>query len=539
MNRCEYCCFAVLLLAPAAFAELESISAASPRLIDAEIGNVTIINRNIFDLDDPEENRALYRFANTVHIRTRPDVIESQLLFESGELYDAQKLAESERLLRKSRYLGSAEIIPVKLEDGVVDLEVRTTDDWTLKPSLSFGRRGGHNKSEIGIEEHNLFGFGSQISLEFKSDVDRDSTALSYADNNLFGSRYALDADYANNSDGFWRRVRIGKPFYALGSTRANGFLMSSGRQIETHYDLGKAVSEYDHAFRRHEAFVGWSSGLQNKWTRRWTTGVVYDEHNFYAPLNGELPVAAIPEARQFVYPFVGIEFLEDEFIKDRNVDQIGRVEDRHLGANMSLRVGYSSAQNGSTADALHIDALYGNTIRPGKKSTLHLGASLTGRYEQGTARNVLLSLGSRYDRRQSEHRLLHARITANVGDKLDADNPLYLGGQSGLRGYPLRYQAGDKSVLLTLEQRIFTEWYPFRLFRVGGAVFFDAGRTWGGAPRGNRNLGWLRDVGFGLRIGNSRSSVGRVLHLDLAFPLDGTSDISNVQLQLEAKRSF
>ncbi|MCH8059447.1 MAG: BamA/TamA family outer membrane protein, partial [Proteobacteria bacterium] len=113
------------------------------------------------------------------------------------------------------------------------------------------------------------------------------------------------------------------------------------------------------------------------------------------------------------------------------------------------------------------------------------------------------------------------------------------LGGDNGLRGYPLRYQGGDKSVLITLEQRLFTDWYPFRLFRFGGAAFFDAGRTWGQSPSGGENLGWLRDVGLGLRIGNSRSSIGRILHIDLAYPLDGNGDISTVQLLIEAKRSF
>lgn len=358
MTHSEHYCIACLFLASAALAEVESMSAASPLLADAEVGDIRIVNRNIFDLDDPAENGALYRFANAVHIKTRSDVIASQLLFESGELYDDRKLEESARLLRKSRYLGNAEIVPVKLEDGIVDLEVRTTDDWTLKPSLSFGRGGGHNSTEVGIEEYNLFGLGSHIGLEFKSDVDRESSVLHFSDNNLLGSRYALAADYANNSDGFGRRVRFGKPFYALSSRRAGGVSLRSGRQIETNYELGEAVSEYDHAFRRHEAFIGWSEGLQEQWTRRWITGVIYDEHIFRAPIDGRLPVADIPASRQFVYPFVGIELLEDEFVKDRNVDQIGRVEDRHLGANMSLRVGYSSKQFGSSADALHLDAI-------------------------------------------------------------------------------------------------------------------------------------------------------------------------------------
>jgi hypothetical protein len=73
----------------------------------------------------------------------------------------------------------------------------------------------------------------------------------------------------------------------------------------------------------------------------------------------------------------------------------------------------------------------------------------------------------------------------------------------------------------------------------VGAAVFFDAGRTWGYSAVGGDDLGLLRDVGVGLRLGNSRSGAGRMLHLDLAFPLDGEDDIRGMQLIIEAKRSF
>jgi outer membrane translocation and assembly module TamA len=102
-----------------------------------------------------------------------------------------------------------------------------------------------------------------------------------------------------------------------------------------------------------------------------------------------------------------------------------------------------------------------------------------------------------------------------------------------------LRYQAGDSATLFTIEQRVFTDWYPFRIFNVGGAVFFDAGRTWGHDPLQGTNHGWLRDVGFGLRIGSSRSGLGRMLHVDLAYPLDGGADISNVQIVIESRTGF
>ena len=84
-----------------------------------------------------------------------------------------------------------------------------------------------------------------------------------------------------------------------------------------------------------------------------------------------------------------------------------------------------------------------------------------------------------------------------------------------------LRYESGTSRALLTVEQRFYTDWYPFRLVRVGGAIFADVGRTWGSGVIGNSDPGLLRDVGFGFRLGNTRSGLGNVLHIDFAFPLN------------------
>ena len=134
---------------------------------------------------------------------------------------------------------------------------------------------------------------------------------------------------------------------------------------------------------------------------------------------------------------------------------------------------------------------------------------------------------------------MFFATLNATAGQNLDLDNPVEVGGDTGLRGYPLRYQSGDSRVLFTVEQRYFTDWYPFRLFRVGGAVFVDVGRTYGDDPLGGPNLGWLKDVGFGFRFAPTRLGTKKVIHLDVAFPLDGDPSIDSVQLLLEAKRSF
>jgi hypothetical protein len=92
---------------------------------------------------------------------------------------------------------------------------------------------------------------------------------------------------------------------------------------------------------------------------------------------------------------------------------------------------------------------------------------------------------------------------------------------------------------LINLEHRVFTDYYWFRLFRVGAAGFFDIGRTWGPSISGNESLGWLKDVGVGLRLGATRSAFGNVIHIDLAVPLDRDQSIDSVQILVQTKGSF
>jgi hypothetical protein len=45
--------------------------------------------------------------------------------------------------------------------------------------------------------------------------------------------------------------------------------------------------------------------------------------------------------------------------------------------------------------------------------------------------------------------------------------------------------------------------------------------------------------VGFGLRLGSARSALGNVLHVDVAYPLDGDSAVKKIQFLVETRKSF
>ena len=504
----------------------------------ALIREVILERRNIFDLSDPEENKWLYRWANRLHIVTREKVIDSQLLFRPGDEYSSRLLEESARILRSNRFIFDADIEPVHYENGEVDLRVTTQDVWSLTPDLSFSRSGGENSGSIGLEETNLLGRGQLLRLKWIETVDRTSTRFEFEDRNLGQTWWRTFLRFADSSDGNTKFVSLVRPFHALDARWSAGGWMLIDDKRTALYRLGDEAAEYRHERDYHTVFGGWSRGLRDGWVRRWSTGVVYDDNRFSEAKDPTLP-AVIPEDRKLVYPYLGIEVLEDDFDTSSNTNQIGRTEDFYMGTRFTASLGWSDTSFDADRDALIFSASANTSFGSLDKTALLLDLRSDGRRESGQTKNAKTRLNARFYHRQSEKRLFFMTLSGTAGHDLDLDNPVQLGGKSGLRGYPLRYQTGDSKMLFTIEQRYFTDWYPWRLFRVGGAVFADVGRTWGDNPIGEPNLGWLKDVGFGLRLAPTRFSTNKVAHIDFAFPLDGDPSIDSVQILLEAKQSF
>lgn len=513
-------------------------SAAELESRGAIIGRIYFDKKNVFDTTQPGENKSLFRLANRLHIITRDSVIEQQLLFRPGDKYSKRLLEESERLLRRNSYLFDVKITPVRFENGVVDVNVWTRDLWTLMPGFSVSRSGGENRSRVSISERNLIGTGVTLKLSYTDNVDRSSTSFDYLDRNVGNSWTTALVRVADNSDGGTTLVSLIRPFYALDTRWSAGTVFLDNERIDSFYDLGNRVAEYTAETNSLSLYAGWSAGLSGGWVRRWTAGVVFDDREFSSVPDGELP-ALVPDDRQLFYPFISYEKLEDQFETTSNRDMIGRTEDFFMGTRLSARMGWADEGFGSDRDAL----LYTFSARSGfgaiKKNALILSSVLSGRIDDGDSANTQLGITARYYNQITDKRLFTTTIEGSFGDNLDLDNLVELGGDSGLRGYPLRYQTGDSKILVTAEQRYFTDWYPFKLFRVGGAIFADAGRTWGTNPVGEPSLGWLKDVGIGLRLGPTRASGRDIIHIDIAFPLDGDPSIDSVQLLIQSKRSF
>ncbi|MEM7352324.1 MAG: BamA/TamA family outer membrane protein [Acidobacteriota bacterium] len=500
----------------------------------AVIGDIFIRTQNIFDPSREDEDKLLFNIANRLHMTTRPRVIERKLLFASGEPFDPRLLRETARYLRSQSYLYDATVRPIRYQGNRVDIMVETRDVWTLSLGGGLQRSGGANTFQFNIEESNFLGTGRQLDVKYSDDPDRSSRRFRFVDDALFGSRAELRLWYSANSDGHRRIFDLGRPFFALDTRWAAATKVISDERQEKLYSQGEVTDRFQHERTLAEIRGGLSKGLVGGRAHRWLFGYTYDESRFRA--NDETHEDfVLPATRTLSYPWIGFESVEDNYIETHNLDQLMRTEDLNLGTEVRGRLGWSSDAWGGDKD----QAVFAFDVRSGWRSknaqTLLFSGHAAGRWGKGGHENITVGGEMRYFLHTFGQHRLQIALRVDAAWNLDPERQLLLGGDNGLRGYPRRFQDGDRRFLLSLEHRFYTNWELFNLVNAGAAVFVDAGRAW--YASGDSGHGVLKDVGLGLRLSSSRSSKGTMVHLDVAYPLDGDTD--KIQWLVTTRETF
>ena len=513
------------------FAELEAQG--------ARIGEIRVDARNIFDLDDPREDNWLFRLANTLHVRTRPEVIRRDLLFSPGDRVSARAIEETERLLLSKSNYYAVSIIPSRYRDGVVDVEVITRDTWTINLNAKYSRSGGENSTKIGIQDTNVAGTALTLGFLQSSDPDRKGKEFEGRYGQAFDGHTQIAYQQGDYDDGYRKLATLSRPFYALDTRWAYGANWERYSRVDPVYNAGDNVAEYRHVSEGGEAYAGWSRGLVRGWTQRFSAGV-YARDDAYAPEPDEVAPVPLPVDHKVRGPFMRHEVIEDDFVRTRNRDQIARTEFAEMGFHSQVQVTRALQGWGSTRSAwlYSVQVRDGIVLAPGHdmQATLTADRRIDTRGEPLDQQGLLLH----YYAPQSLRSAFYASLMLDrLGGAAAAPDLLSLGGDNGLRGYPIRYQHGERRALLTLEQRVYTDWYPFRLFRVGAAAFFDVGRAWKGVNQNAANPGWLSDAGVGVRLALDRTAFANVLHIDAAFPFDRAPGIKGVEIVVRSKLTF
>ncbi|MDC8100671.1 MULTISPECIES: hypothetical protein [Chryseobacterium] len=162
---------------------------------------------------------------NHLHSNTKNSTVNNYLLFEEGEEYNAQKLYESERLLRTMPFINRVNISVSDSTSGKdsIDVVVKVLDSWSLKPRVSYSG----SKIGLGVTEENVFGLGHELNFLYRNDSKEKQDYLfgSYTAYNLFGSY--INAQVLGERD-FFRNERINfnvrRDFFSPLTKWAGGF---------------------------------------------------------------------------------------------------------------------------------------------------------------------------------------------------------------------------------------------------------------------------------------------------------------------------
>lgn len=498
---------------------------------DLTIGSIQIEVGNVFNPELPKENHWYHHFTNELHIKTKDQVIAQALLVKTGDLLDLALIAESERLLRARKYLEDAHIILERVCAKQVKLRVITTDNWTLAPALSFGRSGGENSQSISLEEHNLLGLGKELSLGFKQDEQRNQTKLTYNDPQVLGSRYHLVLGLQNNSDGKGHQLSIGLPFYKLAKQNAWGFETTALRQELAHYVAGEVSHKIGVDTQQAAIFYGWSTTKRPQFTERYRVGWQQENRRYFAT---ETDPTTAPATQQ-AYPWISYELIEDKFIQRENFKTIGRTEDIALGHQFLIQAGVLHPSFGADDTYFKLFSRYSKGYSPASNQLSLVAADATAWLGDGSYRGLRANLAIEWNFYSSNHASWHLSGELHTADNLQRGEQLLLGGNNGLRGYPIGYRSGEHSALINAERRFYFQHNLLGLVKLGAAAFVDAGTIWGDGQKAQ----WFGDVGLGLRIMPTRSSSGKIMHVDLAIPFSAQGKMDKYQILVGTGTEF
>lgn len=518
------------------------------RFVNATEGTETCLNNKpnisfkphpIFD-ESEEDTIFIHRWANTLHITTKEITLKNEAAFFLSQCKKGPaELAELERHLRSKKYIKDASVNYIQNKENI---EINTWDTWSLMPTISFGRKGGENTYSFGIKDRNLFGLGIDAEIESYTNVQRSGYKLITTIPLYQKMNTNLTIKFADNDDGKQHALRLNKSFASFNTQYAYNVAFNDESRVDTIFQNANEQTAFVHEINFKTVSYSWLAENNDNSAFRINIGLTQDEHLFFTPNENnftDLPVTQLPSDREFIYPWLGVEYIEKNFQKMNNINLITQIEDFNHGwqINTSFGIGDGNKENSAWV-FWKANIKKGFTLN--EDALLLMNLSMSGDiYNQGNNR-IIASINTKYFHKLSKNWGFYFNNVNVLSDNQYQERPVTMGGNVGLRGFPLQYQHGEDSIKLTSEIRYYPQINIWKIFDVAGAIFFDAGKAFGDVIEENIEQDWLYSSGIGLRFYSPHSGGNNnIIHVDLAFPQSDNPDIDTVEIRVQAKKSF
>jgi len=471
------------------------------------IRQIVVRTRNIFDSTEASRN-FFFRVANAVHFTTRPSVVRNELLFKEGEPYDEATVEETLRNLRARGLFRDVAIQPVQDGDSV-DIFVETADGWSTQLVMNAWFTAGEFSWALGAIENNLFGTGAHAGAVYRSVPDRNALQLSLGLQRIHGTRWEVGGFYDRLSDGKFGAWGFGLPFRAFADR--TGFILAgeAGNQRILQFRDGDSAETY-----RRRLFVQRGEIVYAPWAgssgffRLGLAGQIRREEF----LLWDTPEAGVPDTVTGAVAPVA-EFLRPLFKVVTHYNGFAREEDLDLSTRITFAAWVAPEAFGYRDNGIGPSVTLQTGV-PFGRNFVRLVAEANGLFtsaglDSGQV-NVAFTAATMMIPRNAT--VFHIEYGARKGTPPGFEYDL--GHGLGPRAFGPHSFNGERSVWGSLEQRMFLIDEVADLFGVGFAVFLDYGGAWY-ADQEARAGG---NVGFGLRLGSTRSTASNVGRIDVGY---------------------
>ncbi len=512
---------------------------------EVRVRYIYINNLDVFDPQHQEFRWWGFRFMNRLHMKTQKSFIRNELLLREGDLLEKDLMRESERNLRRYAFLTDVSVRSRLINDKEADLFVDTEDQWTTKPSLSWGTTRGSRTFDIGIEEENFLGLGRRVGFRYEKAAERDGFAGLYGDPRFLNTRLRLTLRYGSFSDGHRMTYSLVQPFYAQEARWSYGVDGFDLKRLQHFYYKGTDAAALEHV--QHNVNFDVSRAWGPRYQRN-RAGLIfgYSQNLFPSVLVFDEVAAQEEEIQRNLNPVenelfnIGMSLVRDRqrFVKFHYIDNFGRTEDLPYGTHAGLSMIHSNDDKGRDFLTGNFNGRYTFHRNAAQYFVSHAGLSL--RREAGEWNNWIAEFLVRYYLQngptklgffRSPRQTFAANLVATITADMDAPFQLSLGEDEGLRGYPFRGFTGLNRALLNLEYRVMVPWES-RLAGIAVVPFVDTGYVW------NPDDHFGCSAGIGLRVGMKKYGRTRVLRIDYAFPLVNSRGRGS-SLSVSAGQSF
>lgn len=463
------------------------------------ITKINIVNANIFSRTENDDLSWIESTLDKLHIKTKYDVIEKNLLFKVGQQLDPYKMTINEQLLRNKPYLATAFfiLVPDKHNPNGVTVNVFTRDNWTISAG---GVLGGNPRGDI--YDRNFLGSGNMLMVSYypKTDNQYDALELKYFINNLGGT-------FADGE----LKIGIGSTNNAILLDVNRPFLMPSDHLwgVRMGYvEESQGMRTFDTMTQVKKEEIGLYYGYSFNLDPKMGTAAYFTVAPRFHKFTRKIPVSRY-EHPSFTDQFsimANVGISQQNFFQSNMIYGFGRTEDIPYGFQLELIGGWQHnmtlgkrwyvgalARWGNLTPAGYFDitASWGSYINQMKFEQMQLGAQI--KYF-----SPLMDLGSFYLRQ-------FANITYTHGlHRLQGEREL-LAYENGAKVHGVRIphsSLGTSRLTISAETVFFTPifFYHFRFAFYGWA---DAGWL------GKNDLFFRNDfssaIGLGVRIKNER----------------------------------